>query len=142
MGEDYSCASLLCFMIVLLFIIIPFGVKYFSLIPLLFCVLLSLACCCSICLLCIQCFRDLYNYIITQEGSRAYSRPQSRYSHQVALRNIPQTQSLLLSNRIEIAVKDGVLVRREIATAQRVTESGEIEIIEYTRVVATDNSWF
>ena len=88
MGEDYSCASLLCsicIMIVSLVIIIPFGVIYVSLISLSFCVFLCLACCCTTCLSCIQCFCfDLSNYIITQEELRAYSRPQSRYSHQVA----------------------------------------------------------
>ena len=113
-----------------------------SLIFLLCCACLCLACCCNTCLCCTKycCCDSVNNTIIQEEISIPQPNPKPRRQYPVTRRNIPDAQPLLLGKRIETVVQDGIAVRREITTLQKVTDNGKFQVIENVRVIATDGT--
>ena len=115
-----------------------------SLIFLSCCACLCFLFCCNTCLCCTK-YRccDLDN-TPNARGERVvprpYSKPQKRYPQHVPRGDGSQTQPLLLGKRIETVVENGIAIRKEITTLQRITDNGKCQIVENVQVIATDGT--
>eukprot|EP00800_Vazella_pourtalesii_P006206 TRINITY_DN1770_c0_g1_i1.p1 TRINITY_DN1770_c0_g1~~TRINITY_DN1770_c0_g1_i1.p1 ORF type:complete len:110 (-),score=15.28 TRINITY_DN1770_c0_g1_i1:176-505(-) len=84
------------------------------------------SCCCCIC-----CPPD--GPTQTQQHNRTYDT-------KVVRRNQQQTEPLLVGNRVEEAVIDGVLVRKNIVSVAGLTQSGKVQVVEKQQIIATDGT--
>ena len=83
------------------------------------------SCCCCIC--------------CPLENEQQQQQRQPTYNTQVA-RRTQQREPLLIGHRVEEAIVDGVLVRKDITSVAGLTQSGKVQIAEKQQIIATDGT--
>ena len=137
--------------------VVQWGCSYFNLPFLLSVVILSccvcvcLVCCCNACLCCTLycCCRPPENQQQPQQQRQRKRRRQRQQNPGPKYNTLPTelatpedtlTQPLLLNVRTETKLENGIAIRKEIATMQKVRPDGRIEMYENIRVIVTDGN--
>ena len=132
--------------------VVQWGCSYFNLPFLLSVVILSccvcvcLVCCCNACLCCTLyccCRPSEHQQPYQQQQQQQPQRPKPTYDNlftEVATHKDTLAQPLSINVRTVTKVENGVAIREEVSTMQRVRPDGRIEKYENVRVFVTDGN--